>query len=117
MGYQQCYCTQENNGADDKALFIGNRLGRIRVSLVAADCCRLAGTQLLVEYQVKIQYNYDQRNTCDQTGIGQEIREGISQGSTDDDVGGISTHGSGSAQIRTEYLCQDHRHRIEFQQL
>ena len=117
MGYQQCYRTQENNGADDKALFIGDRLGRIRVILIAACRSCLARTQLLVEYQVKIQYNYDQGNTCDQSGIGQEIREGISQGSTDDDVGGISTHGSGSAQVRAEYLCQDHRHRIKFQQL
>ena len=117
MGYQQYYRTQENNGADDKALFIGDRLGRVRISLIAAGCYRLAGTQFLVKYQIKIQYNYDQGNTCDQTGIGQEIREGVSQGSTDDDVGGISTHGSGSTQVRAEYLCQDHRNRIEFQQL
>ena len=117
MGHQQYYCTQEDNSADNKSLFVGNGLGRIRVGLVAACCSSLAGSQFLVEYQIEIQYDHDQGYTCDHTGIGQEIREGISQGSTDDDVGGISTHGSGSAQIRTEYLCQDHRHRIEFQQL
>ena len=117
MGHQQYYCTQEDNSADNKSLFVGNGLGRIRVGLVTACCSCLTGTQFLVEYQIEIQYDHNQGNACDHTGIGQEIREGISQGSTNDDIRGISAHGSGSSQIRTEHFCQNHRHRIEFQQL
>ena len=91
--------------------------GMARVGFFRWLCMRLTGTQFLVEYQIEIQYDHNQGNACDHTGIGQEIREGISQGSTDDDIGGISAHGSGSSQIRTEHFCQNHRHRIEFQQL
>ena len=70
-----------------------------------------------MQNQIKIKNDHEQGNSCDHTGIGKEVHKGISQGSTDDDVGGITAHGSSAAEVRAKDLRQDHRDGVKAQDL
>lgn len=69
--------------------------------------------QLAAEGEVEEDEHEDERDAGHQTGVIQEIEEGVTQRGADDDVGGVTAHGGGTAQVGTEDLSQNHGDRVE----
>ena len=114
MGYQQNNRTAENHTAGRKGFFAFDRLTGIRTGCRIQRALR---SELLTEAKIEIRNRCNHGNQGNQAGIDNEIAEGISQRGSDDDIGRISAHGSGTAQIRAENLGQNHRNRVKSQQV
>ena len=112
MGDQQDDGAQEDNGADDEGSLVGDGfLGCGHCGDLFRGSVRIL--QLTAEGEVEEDEHKDERDASQQTGVVQEIEEGIPQRGADDDIWGVTAHGGGTAQVGTEYFGQDHGDRVK----
>ena len=113
--YQKDYRDQENTKAHIKC----GPVFHDGIGIRAADLrsMHFILLHLSSENKKEVQHREDHTDQCDHTGIGEKVSERQSERCPDDDIGRIAAHGSGTAEVGTENLRHDHRHRIKLQQL
>ena len=97
------YSTEENHYADNEAALVSDRflwVGHGRY----VDLGLSGFLEILSEDEQEIEYHKHKANSCDNAGIRQEVRKGIAERCTYNDVWRVAAHGRGAAEVRAEHL-------------